>query len=221
METPKKIKTVAYARVSTLLGQDPEHQLVPIRQLAEARGFDLTQEYVDKGISGSKDRRPGLDELVKAARAGKFKILLIYSIDRLARDTRHLLNLIHELSHYGISLISIRESIDFSTPMGQATLTILGAVASLEKSIISERIKTALAAKKLIAQRNNSDWRCGRPAIVNDDIVLRVSELRARGHSIRSIARMLNISKSSVERAIRAQSLNPQKKAVESDDGSS
>jgi DNA invertase Pin-like site-specific DNA recombinase len=74
----------------------------------------------------TKDRRSGLDELVKAARAGKFKILLIYSIDRLARDTRHLLNLIHELNLYGVSLISIRESIDFSTPMGQATLTLTG-----------------------------------------------------------------------------------------------
>ncbi len=126
METPTKIKAVAYARVSTLLGQDPEHQLISIRQLAQARNFDITVEYVDKGISGSKDRRPGLDELVKSARAGKFKILLIYSIDRLARDTRHLLNLIHEINHYGISLISIRESIDFSTPMGQATLTLTG-----------------------------------------------------------------------------------------------
>lgn len=220
METPIKIKAVAYARVSTLLGQDPEHQLISIRQLALARNFDITVEYVDKGISGTKDRRPGLDELVKAARAGKFKILLIYSIDRLARDTRHLLNLIHELNHYGISLISIRESIDFSTPMGQATLTILGAVSALERNLIAERIRTALAAKKLIAQQNNSTWRCGRPSILNEQVIARVRELRTKGHSIRNIARMMEISKASVERAIKAAALKPMKNEGNEDAGS-
>ena len=208
METHLKIKAVAYARVSTLLGQDPENQLVSIRQLGQARGFDLVEEYVDRGISGSKDRRPALDEMVKAARAGKFKILLIYSIDRLARDTRHLLNLINDLSHYGVSLISIRESIDFSTPMGQATLTILGAVAQLERELIKERIRTALAAKKLMAQQNQTNWRCGRPIVVTDQIEKRVHELRLKGHSIRAIARMLEISKSSVERALKSLSQN-------------
>jgi DNA invertase Pin-like site-specific DNA recombinase len=208
METHLKIKAVAYARVSTLLGQDPENQLVSIRQLGQSRGFDLVEEYVDRGISGSKDRRPALDEMVKAARAGKFKILLIYSIDRLARDTRHLLNLINDLSHYGVSLISIRESIDFSTPMGQATLTILGAVAQLERELIKERIKTALAAKKLMAQQNKTNWRCGRPIVVTDQIENRVHELRLKGHSIRAIARMLEISKSSVERALKSLSQN-------------
>ena len=203
METIIKQKAVAYARVSTLLGQDPENQLIPIRELARTRDLDLLNEYVDKGISGAKDRRPALDEMIKAARLGKFKLLIIYSIDRLARDTRHLLNLINELSHYGVSLVSLRESIDFSTPIGQATLTIFGAVAELEKNIISERIKNALAAKKLTAQQTNSDWRCGRPLLLTDQTSSRVIELREKGHSIRAIARILQISKSSVERSLR------------------
>ena len=100
MESNNKQKAVAYARVSTLLGQDPENQLIPIRQLANSRNLEIIHEYIDRGISGSKDKRPGLDEMVRAARSGKFKFLIIYSIDRLARDTRHLLNLINELSHY-------------------------------------------------------------------------------------------------------------------------
>ncbi|MBY0515370.1 MAG: recombinase family protein [Bacteriovoracaceae bacterium] len=208
MDTPKSIKAVAYARVSTLLNQDPENQLVSIRQLGQARGYDLIEEYVDRGVSGSKDRRAALDEMVKAARAGKFKILIIYSIDRLARDTRHLLNLINDLSHFGVSLISLREALDFSTPLGQATLTILGAVAQLEKELIRERIRTALAAKKIIAQQNKTNWRCGRPTVVTDQIEKRVHELRAKGHSIRAIARILQISKSSVERALKSLSQN-------------
>jgi DNA invertase Pin-like site-specific DNA recombinase len=203
MESISKLKVSAYARVSTLLGQDPENQLVAIRQLSNGRNFEIVEEYIDRGISGSKDRRPALDEMVKAAKSGKFKILLIYSIDRLARDTRHLLNLISELNHCGVSLISIRESIDFSTPMGQATLTILGAVAQLERELIRERIRTALAAKKIIAQQNNTNWRCGRPTKVNDQVEKRALELRDKGHSIRGIARMLGVSKSSIERVLK------------------
>lgn len=204
MDTPNNIKAVAYARVSTLLGQDPENQLIPIRQLAASRNLKLIDEHIDMGISGAKDRRPALDQLVKDARLGKFKLLIIYSIDRLARDTRHLLNLINELNHYGVSLISLRESIDFSTPMGQATLTILGAVAQLERELIRERIRNALAAKKLAAQQTNSNWRCGRPPVLNLKVSTRVLELREKGHSIRAIARMLEISKSSVERVLRS-----------------
>jgi site-specific DNA recombinase len=67
--------------------------LIPIRQLADSRNLKIIDEYIDRGVSGSKDRRPALDEMVKAARGGKFKFLIIYSIDRLARDTRHLLDL--------------------------------------------------------------------------------------------------------------------------------
>jgi DNA invertase Pin-like site-specific DNA recombinase len=206
-----KPKVSIYARVSTLLQQDPENQLIPCRQLGLSRGFEITQEYVDKGISGSKDRRPALDEMIKDARSGKFKILIISSIDRLARDTRHLLNLINELSHYGVSLISLREAIDFSTPMGQATLTIFGAVATLERELIRERIRNALAAKKLVAIQNQSGWRCGRPLIVTKQVEKRILELRDKGHSIRAIARMLDISKSSVERNLKLLSNKPRK----------
>lgn len=191
---------VAYARVSTLLGQDPEIQLSQIRTFAAARNFNLVESYVDQGISGSKDRRPALDKLIKDARAGKFSLLVIVAIDRLARDTRHLLNLICELDHYGVAVISLRESIDFSTPMGQATLTIIGAVAQLERELIRERIRNALAAKKLAAEKSNTAWRCGRPQKINALVIQQISDLRAKGVSIRKIAKQLGIAKSSAQR---------------------
>jgi DNA invertase Pin-like site-specific DNA recombinase len=105
MDKEKNLPIAIYARVSTLLNQDPNNQIIPIKQFAESRNLKIVHEYVDRGISGSKERRPGLDQLVKDARSGKFKVLIVYSIDRLARDTRHLLNLINELSHYGVNLI--------------------------------------------------------------------------------------------------------------------
>lgn len=203
-----KSKAAAYARVSTLLGQDPEHQLVSIRSFAEGRSFDLTDEYVDHGISGTKERRPLLDKMVRDARLGKFKIIIIVGIDRLARDTRHLLNLINELNHYGVSVISLRENIDFTTPMGQAALAIFGAMASLERSLISERIKTALAAKKLAAQQTGSGWRCGRPTGLTKDKEAEILRLQKDGHSIRAIARRVGLGKTTVHRFL-ALSTNP------------
>jgi DNA invertase Pin-like site-specific DNA recombinase len=204
MSDQQKIKAVAYARVSTLLNQDPQNQLSHIRQFSEARGFSLEREFVDQGISGSKERRPSLDEMVREARRGKFKIIIISGIDRLARDTRHLLNLINELSHYGVSIISLRENIDFSTPMGQATLTIFGAVAQLERELIRERIRNALAAKKMAAERLNLNWRCGRTPKINTEICSRIKILKEQGQSIRQIARAVGLSKSTVDRVLKS-----------------
>lgn len=193
------IKVVAYARVSTLLKQDPEHQLVPIRNVAANREFQLVCEYVDR-ITGSADRRKELDQLVRDARMGKFKVVIIYALDRLARDTRFLLNLLHELDGYGVTLISLRESIDLGTPVGKAVMQILGAIAELEKNLISERIKTALAVKKMTA--TETGWTCGRKPLPGE-VVEQVKALRSKGRSIRAISRELGIGKTSVERVLK------------------
>ena len=112
------VKAAAYCRVSLYLEQSPEGQLVNIRQFAQVRGFDLVDEYVDHGVSGVRERRPGLDRLVADARRGRFKVLIVTGIDRIGRNTRHLLNLIHELSGYGVSLVSLRENIDMGVSLG-------------------------------------------------------------------------------------------------------
>ncbi|MGE4233209.1 MAG: recombinase family protein [Bacteriovoracia bacterium] len=197
------LKAAGYARVSTLLGQNPELQLTNIRAFAQARGFTLMNEYVDY-VSGTRERRKALDTLVKDARMGRFKILIVSGIDRLARDTRHLLNLIHELDGYGVSLISLRESIDFTSAMGKATLTILGAVASLERELCAERVRSAMAAKKLTS--HITGWTCGRRPL-SKDVQDEILTLHHKGMSYRQISKMLSgrASKSSVDRVIRAQ----------------
>jgi DNA invertase Pin-like site-specific DNA recombinase len=192
----KSIKAVAYARVSTLLGQNPSNQIEPIRAFAKAREFELVNEFVDLGISGGKEKRPALDQMIKDARMGKFKVIIIGAIDRLARNLRHLLNLLNELNSYGVQVISLREQIDMTTPIGAATLSILGAVSQLEKEQISERIRIALATKRMAARVNNTDWTCGRPRKLTPDIQKRVEALRAEGISVREIASRLGISKS-------------------------
>lgn len=180
------MKAAVYARVSTLLGQDPELQLITVRQVAANRGYTVTAEYVDKGVSGAKEKRPALDQLISDARHGKFQVLIVTAIDRIGRNTRHLLNLLHELSGYGVAVVSLRENLDLTTAVGQATLTILGAVAQLERDLTAERVKTSIAAKRAQAQKTGRAYRHGRPDKSRDQVA-RVRELRDTGKSIREI----------------------------------
>jgi DNA invertase Pin-like site-specific DNA recombinase len=178
--------------------------LIHLRQFAIARGFKLVKEFVDHGISGAKERRPALDEMVGLARQGKIKIIITTSLDRISRDTRHLLNLIEELNHYGISIISLRENLDFSTPLGKATLTIIGAISSLERELTRERIKSALAAKKMAAERIGKKFNIGRPTVISEELLLKIRSMKTQGISIRKIADSLNVGKSTVQRILKS-----------------
>lgn len=197
------IKAVSYLRCSVVLAQSPSHQREPIKQLAEGRGFDLIDEYVDL-ISGTKEKRKELDRLRRDAQRGKFKVIIIYALDRLARDVRFLLNLLHEMDTYGVRIISIRESLDFSSdnPISRALVQIIGAVAELERNLISERIKTALAVKKQLSQEKGIYWRTGRPSKAQK-MSIHILKLREKGLSIRKIAKQLNLSPSSVARVLK------------------
>lgn len=194
-----------YSRVSTLLGQDPENQLVHLRRAASDRQYTVLKEFIDKGISGKRERRPALDVLVDDARKKKFTVIFISALDRISRDTRHLLNLIHELDKYGVSIISLREGIDFSSPVGRACLAIIGAISSLERDILADRVKNALAAKKLAAAASGSDWRCGRPVAMTKEVQTEILQLRAKGLSIRQIEKALEkkVSHTSIGRYLK------------------
>jgi DNA invertase Pin-like site-specific DNA recombinase len=196
------VKCVLYARCSTLLNQDPENQLAPLREVAKARGFVVVDEFVDHGVSGTHESRPALSRLKKAAMRGEFGIVVVAALDRIGRNTKHVLQLMDDLTSYQVALISLREGLDFSTPTGKMVLTVLSAVASLEAALISERIKTALAVKKMAAQKSGSGWRCGRKSLdpkYRDEVL----QLRQQGYSIRDIAKRLGIGKSSVERLLK------------------
>ena len=196
------IKCVLYARCSTLLNQDPENQLVPLRQVAKARGFEVVEEFLDHGVSGTRESRPGLSKLQKSAMRGEFSIVMVAALDRIGRNTKHILQLMDDFTSYGVAIVSLREGLDFSTPTGKMVLTVLSAVASLEATLISERIKTALAVKKLAAQKSGSGWRCGRKSL-DPKYKEQVLHLRSSGQSIRKIAAKLGIGKSSVERLLK------------------
>ena len=127
-DRPKK-RAVLYARVSTG-EQNVDTQLLDLRQMAKQRGYEIVAEYSDV-ISGAKSKRPGLDQFMADARRGKFDILLVAAFDRLARSTRHFLEILDELNRLNIEFISQRENIDTGGALGRALVVIIAAIAEL------------------------------------------------------------------------------------------
>jgi DNA invertase Pin-like site-specific DNA recombinase len=187
MANNKTLRAVGYYRVSLLLGQSCEHQRVPFQEFVKYKGYTLVGEYEDTGVSGAKDNRPGLNQLLADARKGKFDVVIVGALDRLARDARMLLNIVHDWEGSGVYLISLRENINFADDLGKTFLAILGAIGSLERATIRERIKTAMAVKKLVAHQAGLVWKCGRPRALDENTLRVVQGLHKAGLSIRKI----------------------------------
>src|SRR5438034_2574783 len=145
------MKAAVYARVSTL-DQEPENQLAELRRYVEARGWKAV-EYVDRGVSGSKDRRPALDRVVSDAKRRRFDVLVCWRLDRLGRSLKHLITLLDELQTLGVSFVSLAEGIDATTPAGKLQMHILGAIAEFERGRIVERVRAGLARARAAGRR--------------------------------------------------------------------
>ena len=186
-------KAGLYMRVSSV-DQHPETQLHDLRQLAAQRGYEIVQEYTDK-ISGTKARRPGLGDLMRDARRGRFDVVLVWACDRIARSTRHFLEILDELNRLNIEFVSFRESIDTSGPLGRAIVVIIGAVAELERNLIVERVKAGMRRAKLEGRH------IGRKPVAVDREGICCD--RRRGQSLRQIAKGHRISAATVQRVLR------------------
>ena len=149
------MRAAIYARVSTV-DQEPENQLGEIRRYVEARRWTAV-EYVDKGVSGAKDRRPALDQLLADAKRRRFDVLVCWRLDRLGRSLKHLITLLDELQALGVTFVRLAEGIDATTPAGRLQMHILGAIAEFERARIAERVKAGLQRAK------EQGKRLGRP----------------------------------------------------------
>jgi DNA invertase Pin-like site-specific DNA recombinase len=187
-------KAAIYARVSTP-EQHVETQLYDLRKLAAQRGFEVSREYCDRGVSSSKARRPGLDAMMAGARRGEFSVLLVAAFDRIARSTKNFLEIVDELNSVNIEFVSAREAIDTSGPMGRMFLTMVGSIAELERSLIVERIKAGMRRAKIEGRRlGRAPLDVDRAAIVRD---------RLSGMSLTDVAKKYGISRASVVRVVR------------------
>jgi len=141
----KEVRAALYARCSTHdKGQDPELQLVPLREYCQRRGYTIASEYVDNGVSGSKDRRPQLDRLMDAARKRQIDVVLVWKLDRFGRSLKQLVTALDELSSIGIGFVSYQDNIDLTTAQGRLMFHIIGAMAEFERELIKERVKAGL-----------------------------------------------------------------------------
>ncbi len=183
-----------YSRVSTSgKGQDTEVQARELREHATRRGWNVVQEYTDNGVSGSKESRPALNQLLADAKRRKFDAVLVYRYDRFARSLRQLVNALCEFDALGIHFVSLHEGVDTSTPNGRLVFGIFASIAEFERELIRSRVRSGLAAARARGQR------LGRPRVVVD--ARRIAALRDSGASWRTISAELGVPVGTLHRA--------------------
>ena len=129
-------KVAVYVRVSTK-DQSVDMQLNDLERYSKERGLNVFKVFQGNGVSGTKETRPALNDLMNDARKRKFDMVLVWRFDRFARSTKHLVTALYEFRNLGIDFISYQENIDTSSPLGEAIFTIISAMSKLERDIIA------------------------------------------------------------------------------------
>ena len=186
-------RAAIYARVSTHNDQNPEMQLNEVRAYCLRRQWEIAGEYVDAGISGSKEHRPALDRLLAECRKRRMDAVVVYRYDRFARSVRQLVNALEEFRSLGIDFVSLHEGVHTSTPNGRLVFGIFASIAEFERELIRDRVRSGLAAAKARGKQ------LGRPRVVVDG--LKIAELRAEGHGWKAIAAELGVGVGTILRA--------------------
>lgn len=191
---PRTKKRVGlYARVSTS-DQSPTMQVEALREFAERRGLEVVEEYIDAGVSGTKERRPALDKLMDDARKRRLDGVIVYKFDRFARSVRHLVNALHEFEELGVEFVSYTESIDTSSALGRALFAIASALSELERDLIVER--SSEGQRRARARGKH----VGRPRL--ELSAERVMSMKKAGASVREIAREVGVNRTVVRRVL-------------------
>lgn len=189
------MRVALYARVSTNKDQTVETQLLALREWAAGRGHEVVAEFVDEGISGTKgrDKRPGLDALMKAATLGKFDMVGVTALDRLGRSLPHLVGLVAELEALKVGLFVRNLALDTSTPAGQLMFNVMGSLAQFERELIRER--TMLGLERARKQGKT----LGRPK-VSAGTEQRIADMLRASVPVNKIMRLTRVGASTVYR---------------------
>ena len=177
-------RAIGYLRVSTAeqalsgLGLDAQHSAIEAE--CKRQGWNLVATVADEGISGSKDpaKRAGLSDALVRISTGEAHLLVALRLDRLGRDAVDVLNLTKTVE---VALVDFPA--DLTTPAGRMVLTVLAGAAELERSLISERTRAAMAEAK------RRGVHCGRARVMPDEVRTRILEAHAAGRSLNAIAR--------------------------------
>jgi len=189
-------RAVIYARVSTLR-QDESMQLNDLRELAKRHEWDVVTEYIDRGVSGSKESREELDKMMKDATRKKFDVVMVWKFDRFARSMKHLVTALEQFRILGIDFVSHQEAVDTATPMGTAMFGMIAVMAQFERELIRERVRAGLEnAKRKGVQLGRHETRFD----VQEAIIL-----RREGVSWGEISKRLGVSKTVVYRRLQGE----------------
>ncbi len=193
-----KKRAAIYVRVSTV-EQETDLQEAELREYCERRGWESVL-YRDRGHSGAKQDRPALNLLLSDLRKRKVDVILVWSLDRLARSLKHLLNISEECKSLGVDLVSLRQSIDTTLPAGRLTFQILGAVAEFERELLRERVKAGMA------QARRAGKNIGRPALrhFGPSELERIRSLRTQGVSVRKLATTFGTTQWTISKLVAA-----------------
>ena len=197
----KLTKRVAlYARVSTE-NQTTDNQLIELRVAAGRMGWMIVEEFVDHAISGGKgrDQRPAFDKLLKGATRRDFDMVAAWSVDRLGRSLKDLVNFLGDIDAVGVGLYLHKQGLNTETPTGRLMFQMIGMFAEFEKAMIKERVISGIARSKVSGTKSGKPH--GRPANLENPEPL-VRKLRAEGKGMLKIAKELNIGVSTVQRIL-------------------
>jgi DNA invertase Pin-like site-specific DNA recombinase len=185
MEMSQQRVVAIYTRVSTADRQDTKAQESELRVFAEKRGWKIYRVYSDRGESGAKERRPALDELWRDCKQGRIDVVCVWSLDRLARSVKQLIESLEEFRRLKIDFVSFKQDFDTTSPAGRLLFHVVGAVAQFERDLIKERVIAGMA------QAKRDGKHCGRPGLrkFTGADVDRIREARSKKRaSIRQLA---------------------------------
>lgn len=202
--TKKPLKVYGYVRVSTedqaREGLSVDAQKAKIKAYTALHDLELVEILTDEGFSGKNLKRPGIQKLLKMVSGKEVEGIIIYKLDRLCRTTRDLLKLVEEVFTEGNTrFFSISEQIDTKTAIGKFFLTLMGALAQMERELIAERTKATLQYKRQKGEHLGAVPfgfdKVDDKLVKNDEeqkIIRKMKRWKKEGKSLREIARRLN-----------------------------
>jgi DNA invertase Pin-like site-specific DNA recombinase len=195
-------RVALYLRVSTS-EQTTKNQRRELQEIAKRHGWNVVETFEDAGVSGAKgrDKRPGLDALLKGVARRDFDLVAAWSVDRLGRSLQDLIGMLGEFHAKGVDLYLHQQGLDTTTPAGKAMFQMMGVFAEFERAIIQERVKAGLARAK------SEGTKLGRPR-TSSRVEREIIKARSQGHGLRKIATELGVGVSVVQRVVKDAALS-------------
>ena len=192
-----KMKVGIMSRCSTLQ-QSNESSLEELRSICEKSDYEIVEEYIENGVSGSKGKedRKELQRMLSDCKKRKFEKLIVWELSRLGRSLPHLVNTLQEMKDSGVDLYSVREGIDTSTSMGKTMFGLIGVFSEFELEVRKDRVQRGIEHYR----KKHNTW--GRKKSITDEQMDQCHGLRKSGLSIRKISSEVGISIGSVSKVL-------------------